>query len=467
MVSQQRPQPALLGATRRFGRCEPFRRFDHLSSGHASVGTRSIGKMTVDCQFLFKKSKWGVLGDGQVPAGIIYLDLNFGPPQDYRVKSATVTITLDERDKSIHPFKRQSEYHSSKSGFEVQMTNLYGPKQLVGQMRNAHVKRTVRMVPEVNILGHGAGGLGVDKEKAFTCSSRWNFNGQILPGKGTTTYKVLRWELTENGLQGQTFRSSRIHTAFALQHAEEPFLMKVEIEGKLETWDRLKSKMKFFSRTHGNNGHTTTLINFDQRNSHKAPLDYLANSLPRAMELANYEEIPVEIPDTMQTSFQPAPPGNSQPFPDGTGTLQSDNRLHQQTLGGNTDLPPAGAPPIAIEQAQPLPIMPNQTEPDLENLRRVIQPFSHPTAREIILEAASTDFFPSSSDTEVGEIEDEPVSTKMVEEKVKSSLSNPSLDEETMARILQVPVLLAFLQLVARLMGILGDSPRKTKKDKS
>lgn len=59
-----------------------FERFDNLSSSHASIGHRSFDKVNVNCRFLFKKSKWGVLGECKNPAGIVYLDLTFDQPKD-------------------------------------------------------------------------------------------------------------------------------------------------------------------------------------------------------------------------------------------------------------------------------------------------------------------------------------------------------------------------------------------------
>ncbi|RSL48344.1 hypothetical protein CEP54_012976 [Fusarium duplospermum] len=175
MSDHQLPRPALL---RRFGRCEPFRRFDDWSS-HTSVATKSIGSMTVDCQFLFEKSQWGVLGLGskRFPAGIIYMNLNFGPPRGCRVKSATVTVTLDEYDECLNSYKPQPRRGYQKSSCPVQMTDWYGPKQLVGEEKCTEFKQTMSVTPQFHVLGGGAGGVGMNSERVFKSSSRWSFNG--------------------------------------------------------------------------------------------------------------------------------------------------------------------------------------------------------------------------------------------------------------------------------------------------
>lgn len=173
-------QPALYSALRRFGRYEPFLRFDHLSSGRASLGSKSVGKITVDCRFLFKKSRWGVLGESQFPAGILYLDLNIGPPQGCKVKSATVTVTLDDSDECIYSLTSDDRdlYHDSDC--PVEMTGYFSPQPLLGEEKSTEFRRTMRMTPEVQAMGFGVGGIGGESEKAFKASSRWTFMGQVF-----------------------------------------------------------------------------------------------------------------------------------------------------------------------------------------------------------------------------------------------------------------------------------------------
>lgn len=77
---------------RKYGRY--FQQFDNFSM--ASLGHRGLGKVKVDCRFRLSKSKWGVLGETENPAGIIYMDLSFHQPKDYRLTNATVLVTLDD-----------------------------------------------------------------------------------------------------------------------------------------------------------------------------------------------------------------------------------------------------------------------------------------------------------------------------------------------------------------------------------
>ncbi|KAJ3535298.1 hypothetical protein NM208_g7129 [Fusarium decemcellulare] len=467
MESQHQSQPALFSSTRRFGRYEPFRRFDDLSSGHssASVGTRSVGKMTVDCRFLFKKSRWGVLGDNRFPAGIIYLDLNFGPPQGCKVKSATVTVTLDDADRCLHPYRTRSDRAYHTSNCPVQMTDWYGPKQLIGEEKSTEFKRTMRMAPELHVMGGGASGVGVDSEKTFKYSSRWTFNGQLLPGKNTWTYKTLKWDLKDNDFEIQASRSSRVHTAFAFEHAGQPFLMKVEIEGKLEKWKhRVKSKLRFGSSKNQDEGQTTTLIDFKSPELFQSRLDELARSLPRAMEMENYEAIPVEIPDTLPASFQPTSPDTESSDSIDTETQQS-HITQQETLNNTVNLPSLGAarvPQCLCNQQNPAPH--GLAEPTLENIKQVAHALAHLSERQRI-SVPCLKSFPSSSNTDVAEEEEqEQSSNNQVKGKTELVSVNPEVDEEAMLRILRVPALLAVLQMLATLMNMLGASKGKPKR---
>lgn len=81
------PRPVM---ARKWGRS--FEPFDLLPI--ASLNYRELGKVKVDCQFRQSKSLWGVLGEEESPAGIIYLDLKFDQPKSCRLSSATVVSQL-------------------------------------------------------------------------------------------------------------------------------------------------------------------------------------------------------------------------------------------------------------------------------------------------------------------------------------------------------------------------------------
>lgn len=486
MSTSNDPVPRLLSATtKHYGRYGDFTDFGTQSSGHASVGFKTLGQLTIDCEFLFEKSQWGVLGHKQFPAGIIYLNLNFGPPQGCRVKSATITITLDENDPALESRDPAREMHPS--GCPVQVTAWYGPKELNGQIKTAHVEATRKLVPEVNALGNGAGGLGYESKKLFTHQARWSFNGQLLPGKDTWVYKTLRWDLNENELEQQAFHSSTVRTAFAFEHSGQPFLMKVNIDGKLERWnDRVKSKFRF-GHSRGKERNIVTLLDFEDYKLYTKSLDKTAMGLARAMEMENLQEIPVQIPDEIPgTRFYPAPTSEgsdriSTSAADVIQTVQSPVNI--SSLG--SAIQDAAEQGLLVAGEEPLSNVPGL--PTIEEFREILDGFSaqhEVQSRRIpgLESVATTDTEQTLIGTDdksivVGEPEQkqsqesaistdqqvpdqaEPTSRESKQDvSGRSDIRNDQLDS---AELLKLPAVLVLLQLLARVMHILGYIPRE------
>ena len=162
-MDQPVSQPAIAVKRSKYGWCDV-----RLNTTNAPVrmGHAKIGNIDISCRFLFTKSKWGVLGTCNSPAGVIYLDLDFQEPADCRLESATITVTVsDGQDKKGRP----------RSSFEcpIRFTPYWGPQRLVGTPTRVEEKRNFRCFPEVQVLGHGAGGLGVDSERKVHTNSRW------------------------------------------------------------------------------------------------------------------------------------------------------------------------------------------------------------------------------------------------------------------------------------------------------
>lgn len=470
------PQPRLLSAAAtRYGRHESFREFGYQSSGHASVGHKSLGKLTIDCEFLFKKSQWGVLGDQKYPAGIIYMNLNFGPPQGCRVKRATVTITLDEVDPILEPMKAGRSTHPS--GCPAQITVWYGPKDLGGQMRTTDVTSTRKLVPEVNVLGNGGGGLGYETKKAFKHQARWSFNGQLVPGQGTWIYKTLKWDLAENELDKQSFRSSTVRTGFAFEHSGQPFLMKVDIDGKLESWnERTKSKFRFGDGRDKQN-RVVTLLDFEDYGKYKKRLDDMARSLPRAMEMENMQEVPVEIPDTIQTTtFRPLEPeSSSQPIEtQANDSISASNQGETRPLGGTFTHPSLGN--TAQNQSllcQTHPAIPGPGEPipfTIDDLRSILQTLSpQPNIPGAVLPGMESDttstLAHTLTDSEETMVPEEsthheplrPGLSNKIDESDSADRQEDQIEKEVqMLELLKIPFVVAMLQLLSSILNSVG-----------
>lgn len=318
-MSSDHPRPELSAVDRKYGRYD-FKRFDHLVSHDASLADASLGKIHVDCKFLFKKSKWGTLGD-QDPAGIIYLDLSFNQPSHCRLKSATVQVTLDDDDQHL-----VRQFPSNPLGPPVQIVK-YGPRHMTGEPQYERSASHTSYIPTIEVAPFGgAGGVGKETAKETIRECRWMFESHLKTGsrkRGKTNwaYKVLQWHVTENELEYKSMHSNTVHTAFSFVHGGQPFFMRVEVSGKLESrasdlHHQIKHKMrklKFPSKPNSS-GYATTLINFNGRDKFTMPLDSLNQGLELAMENENMTA-PVEIKRIQRPTFSqdPSPPPAPQP----------------------------------------------------------------------------------------------------------------------------------------------------------
>ncbi|KAK4649405.1 uncharacterized protein QC761_0021080 [Podospora bellae-mahoneyi] len=354
----------------RYGRRD-YERFDHIASSHMRAGRGSIGKVEVDCRFMFTKSRWGVLGESQNPAGILYLDLDFHQPPDCKLESATVSVKLTEEDGE----DARIEHRSS---CPVKFTDHYGPKHIRGRETLVQTRKLVNRTPNVNVLGYGAGGLGIDKEKTVTGGSRWNFEGHISSTKGSIWYNTLKWELKENTFEYQPSHNNLIHTAFVLEHNATRFYMTVEISGKLSKFsDEFMKMFKF------RDGKKEIVTKIEWANGYSCPLrlDRMARELHLQMEYENMARIPMEMPDALPAHYRPVAtspmPPVYHPQQPSVETMPPTGRIEEVSSGnidGNVRIsqpdrpPPLAAsdsldslriasglipPPVAHEQASP------------------------------------------------------------------------------------------------------------------
>lgn len=294
-----------------------FERFDNVLAGDASLGRTAIGKVEVDCRFLFTKSQWGVLKARENPAGIIYLDLSFSQPRDCRLKKVTVTLTLDDDDEELRTIPNTSYGHAK---VPVQIGAI-GPEKFGGQAKRVYRTKRNQFVPHVEGGGMvGFGGVGRESEEHSYKESRWQFSGKKETNpkstKNSWAYKVIRWELEENELESQSTHSNVIHTGFSFEHDGQPFFMQVEVGGELESrrsefvhrMSKWKKSWRFPADPRAAPC-ATTLINFGGRNIFHKPLDELERGLALAMENANMNAVPIQIPNPRPATFHDETPG--------------------------------------------------------------------------------------------------------------------------------------------------------------
>ncbi|KAE9367073.1 hypothetical protein N431DRAFT_351187 [Stipitochalara longipes BDJ] len=445
---------------RKFGRYD-FERFDHRSSSHASVGHATFDKVEVNCKFLFKKSQWGILGEHKNLAGIIYLDLSFRQPKGCQLHSATVSVTLDDEDKELRELGPRLRRRADDSQCPVQMTDCYGPKGFAGPEKIVLRKKSLHLAPRGQFMGYGFGGLGIEKESSSTYSSRWKFSGHLLPGKSNDwRYKTLKWDLVENDLENQSMHSNEVHTAFTFEHSGQPFLMRVEIQGKLrKLHGRVKDKlMKFPSSAKKEDGSVVTLINFGERFLFKTPLDERARELEFEMEMANLHAIPMEVSDPKPVTFQnitqnsrlsnmaniiaPSAACSQQQSTIPSGSLQpqsSTSTESQPLLGAENPMIQDALDPMIVDLAQAF--------VDLHTLdgeqSRQSDNANVSSMADFALDA-----------TERSETDEVPSGSKEAQQE--------SSDQQMLLLLLRMPAFLAFLRVLVGLLGFLGQTPSST-----
>lgn len=298
---------------RKYGKYD-FGKFGRLVRSDHYLGRGKIGEVEVTCKFCFEDSRWGVLNRN--PGGVVYLDLGFTEPPDCRLKGATVILTLDEEDEDLrHHFSAGNP--PERAVVPVHITK-HGPEKLQG---------TPDKTPSVGIGGIAElGGMGRDSEKYYIKRNYWNLSSQQLPDK-LARATILRWDLTENKLDGQPRHANTFHAAFAFEHDGQPFFMQVEVSGSLEkvashlrhkATQRFK-KFKFPVEPQ----FATTLVNFGgKKNPYTDPLDELARNIPYNMVERNKKFV-AQVPERPN-------PGPHYELIEEEPVMESENNAHNR-----------------------------------------------------------------------------------------------------------------------------------------
>lgn len=379
-------------------------------------------------------------------------------------------VTFEDIDDELDSDDDELEVSRTSSNI-VQVLDRYGPKQLSGEQRIMPVKKTYHATPHVDVLGNGAGGLGVDIEKTRIYASRWTFRGDLMPGKDKrrkgvrgTVYKSIKWELSENDIETQTVHSNVIHTGFAFQHEGKPCYLRVEIDGKLyRTRDRIKNKFKFPPEHRKEQGSTLTLIDLSRSEEYNQRLDHIANGLSRAMELENYTEIPMEVPDALPASFQDAAPvNNSNQVPVNFQNSPSTTFIENTPLNRPHQTPGR----ITSADSQPsLDSLVNTSDPLVASLARALDPVHLPESQQHIHEYVTWGHSaaPSvqSSTTLVG---DNPMREEVIDpSKDVRRKEEAEAVQEALLRISQSPALLLLFQFLANFLNLFGKTANSGK----
>ncbi|KAF7944412.1 hypothetical protein EAE96_010808 [Botrytis aclada] len=436
------------------------------------LNNRNVGKVRVDCKFQLSKSKWGVLGHAENPAGIIYMSLGFHQPGDCRLSQATVSVTFKEYKDG----NRNDESFSS----SLHITSRFGPRQLYGEERKVSVKKNVHFTPNFTVFGNGGGGVGFDRVKDSVCSSRWNFNGKLIPadhpnqkGHQTGVYRTLQWDLIESDFEPQATHSDVIHTAFAFEHAGDKFYMEVRIEGKLKSRkDRIRRHLKFSSRAKGSKA-TTLLVDPPRKNGSSPQLDALADDLPRAMEIENLIAVPTEVPHAVPAFVQLGGIAANAPGPSINRAITNPVGRSRATIGSPTLIRGVSNPSLG-----------DPTYPSIENLTKALSVFVDrrqqnaqksftkpeksilkPVEEVVELESRlKTDIesLHSSSNTKAVNEEDPVLNHENL-----ALLKKKQIDEARMLLLSESPYILLIMQMLLRVVGLFRGVTRLLEKPPS
>jgi hypothetical protein len=200
---------------------------DASSGVDISLGNRKFGSATVDCCFLNRKSKWGVLH--QKPAGILLLDLTFSQPAEYKLSNANLQLSFLKSETGAPPIPMTSP---------LNITEYIAPIIVCGPPNEQRGSREVQFQPEVGADGlFNIGGVGYKSTKEILDKHRWIFRSHRLPNdNGIYTNAQWLWEANPSNKQIELL--GPLHVGVAIEHTGQPFIVSLKIQGKL----RSKSK---------------------------------------------------------------------------------------------------------------------------------------------------------------------------------------------------------------------------------
>jgi hypothetical protein len=271
---------------RRFGRHDLKECYE--ISDDFSVGSSEIGGVSVDCRFIFSKTRLGVLQDKDHPGGIIYMNLTIKQPPDWRLREANISVLLKDKDAAF------SSHRSPSKASVAIFRECYGPKTLTGPKLTAETTQHDEINPSVEALGFGVTVGSTGRVTSQPRTAWWNFDGRAETVQNSSpNYTKLHWTMSPNTLAYTSDAPSKIQTAFAFSHNYRPFLLQIEIDGKIRHLHRkLKDRAIGVFRKEPIK---CLLFEFDPDKKYEAQIFEQAMGLKEEMEEAARKEKAVKI----------------------------------------------------------------------------------------------------------------------------------------------------------------------------
>lgn len=223
---------------------------------------------------------------------MIYIDITIHQPENCRLASVLATMTLKPFDLALLPGAGTSPVsepviatanaqttgngsgdaiqgaNPNSSSSHLEVTEFFGPQAIYGEAKDVAYSSKFMFRPEITVPGATIAGIGGERSKYSTETTRWKFEGwryavvdpespantkatgeTAVTGDSTKAakYQQIIWKLEENTQEKQVVRNPTLHTAFAFEHDNKPFLLDLEIKGKLR---HLHHRVVFPPRSH-------------------------------------------------------------------------------------------------------------------------------------------------------------------------------------------------------------------------
>ena len=185
----------------------------------SALGSQRIGEAEVNCGYLGKQSKWGLI-DQQQQGAVLRLDMAFIEPPGHKLASADVHFHFegDDDDTANPPAVTEHVY----------------PKIMCGPPLTHNRTRNHAMKPEAEVSGFLAfGGLGSETSRNWEDTRRWMFQSHRAQADNTIPYYTkVRWTWEANKYNPQSELKHPMQMGVVIEHSGSPFKTKLIIHGK-------------------------------------------------------------------------------------------------------------------------------------------------------------------------------------------------------------------------------------------
>lgn len=197
---------------------EPYK-MDDISLGYLQLGETEISTRTatIDCAFRNRESTWGT-ASGEC-AGVLILHVTLAQPAEYKLKSATMNLYLRSANTLDHG----------------PIATDVAPRRVCGLTSETEVTTGWQIQPEL-MVGNifTVGGIGYTNTKKYLKEHRWMFETARLPEEPQRDYTKVQLIWESNPDNNQTDRCGPLKVALGIRHCDRPFLIELEIAGKLK-----------------------------------------------------------------------------------------------------------------------------------------------------------------------------------------------------------------------------------------